>query len=104
MENDAVAAAAGTDVSAPAIVVPDDGGGGLVLPSAETCAAGAGSEEPSEDIVVLDSSPIMETHATGAGTAVGAADPAPEIIVPPEGGGDLGLQSVETVAPEGDEL
>ena len=104
METDAVASAAGTDETAPAIVVPDDGGGGLVLPSAETCAAGAGSEEPSEDIVVLDSSPIVETHATGVGAVVGVVDPAPKIILPLEGGGDLGLQYVEIVAPKGGEL
>ena len=104
METDAVVAAAGTDEPAPAIVVPDDGGGGLVLPSAETRAAGAGSAEPPADIVVLDSSPIVETHATCAGAAVGAADPAPKIIGPPKGGGELGLQSTGIVAPQGGEL
>ena len=46
----------------------------------------------------------METHATGVGAAIGVADHAPEIIVPLEGGGDLGLQSIETIVPEGGEL
>ena len=101
-------AAASTDEPTPNIIVPHEGGCGSGSPSAvETGGApGVGGEEPlANEVVPRESSevelgdlPIVESDATEADVGASAVVDKPDIVMPREGGGGLGLPSVEAVA------
>ena len=87
---------------APDVVVPHEGGTRLGLPTAVQTggATEAGSVEPVANGVVprvsskleIDGLPI-KTDATAADSGVHTADPAPDVVVPHEGGCGLGSPS-----------
>ena len=97
---------AGTDEPTPDIIVPPEGGCGSGSPVETGGAPRAASKEPlANEVVPRESSevelgdlPIVESAATEADARAGAAVDKPDIVVPPERGGGLGLPSVEAVA------
>ena len=100
------AVAAGIAEPTPDIIVPPEGGCGSGSPVETGGAPGAASKEPlANEVVPRESSevelgdlPIVESAATEADAGAGAAVDKPDIVVPPERGGGLGLPSVEAVA------